>query len=117
MLPTNRRVKKDFFTKIMKNGVYLYGENFYLRYLDRKDEKPSLFSIVVSSKVQKTSVGRHASKRKISSVIEEGYLKSKPGFSVIIFCKKEVTAIPHKEVKREIFELLSKSGMLNKVEF
>ncbi len=108
MLPINSRVKKELFPKIMKEGVFLHGINFYMRFLDRKDSLPSLFSFVVPNKVKKTSVGRHLIKRRMSAVVEKLLITLKPGISAIIFAKKDVSKAPFGDVEKEIIELLKK---------
>ena len=108
MLPINSRVKKELFPKIMKEGVFLHGTNFCLRFLDRKDSLPSLFSFVVPNKVKKTAVGRHLIKRRLSVVVENLLTTIKPGFFVIIFAKKDVSRMPYSELEKEITELLKR---------
>jgi ribonuclease P protein component len=108
MLPLKSRVKKDLFPKIMKEGVFLHDNNFYVRFLDRKDSLPSLFSFVVPNKVKKTSVGRHLIKRRMSAVVEKLLITLKPGISAIIFAKKDVSKVPFGEIEKEITELLKR---------
>ena len=90
----------------MKKGSFSHGKNFYLVYLNRKDDKGSLFSFVVPAKIKKTAVGRHLIKRKMTAVVEKGLFKAKPGFSVIIFAKKDVSALPYSAIEKELLELL-----------
>jgi len=113
MLPSNRRVKRDFFPEIIKKGAFLHGKNVYLRYLERKDDKPSLFSFIVPVKVKKTSVGRHLIKRKMSSVVEKHLKKIKPGLNCLFFSKNDLSAQPFSTIEAEILDLLSKIKALN----
>ena len=106
MLPTNRRVKKEAFPKIMKEGLLLSTENFYARLLDRKDNKSSLFSFVVPAKVKKTSVGRHLIKRRMTAAVEKSLITQKLGFSIIIFAKKDISTLPSSQLKIELGRLL-----------
>ena len=112
MLPLKSRVKKVDFPKIMKEGVFLHGNNFYVRYLDRKDSLPPLFSFVVPNKVKKTSVGRHLIKRRMSAVVEKLLITLKPSISAIIFAKKDVSSLPFSEIEKEIVELMKKARIL-----
>jgi ribonuclease P protein component len=109
MLPLKRRIKKDSFDKIMKEGLFLHGTNLYLRVLDRKDSLPSLFAFVIPAKVQKTSVGRHLIKRRLSAVVENLLISIKTGLSVILLAKKDVSTLPYLELEKEITELLKKA--------
>jgi ribonuclease P protein component len=113
MLPINRRVKKESFAKIMTGGVFVHAPNFYLRLLDRKDAKPSLFGFVVPNKVIKTAVGRHLLKRKMTAVVEKLLITLKTGSSVVIFAKKDVSTLPYLEIEKEILELLKKAKILS----
>jgi ribonuclease P protein component len=113
MLPIKRRVKKESFGKIMKEGVFVHAEDFYLRVLDRKDGRPSIFSFVVPAKIEKTSVGRHLIKRKMTAVAEECLPEINSGFSVIIFLKKDISSLSYEEIKEEIKGLLIKAKILN----
>jgi ribonuclease P protein component len=113
MLPTKRRVKKESFAKIMKDGVFLHAPNLYLRFLDRKDESPSLFGFVVPNKVKKTSVGRHLIKRRLTVIVEKLLLDIKDGFSGILFVKKDITPLPVPEIEKEIIDLLKKAKILS----
>jgi len=113
MLSIKRRVRKQSFVEIMKEGVFLHSPSFYLRFISKNDTSPSLFGFVVPNKVKKTSVGRHLIKRKISSIVEKVLLTVKPGYWVIIFTKKDVSALPLSKIEKEIIELLKEGKMLN----
>ena len=113
MLPIKRRIKKESFTEIVKGGVFVHLDSFYLIYLDRKDNLPSRFSFVVSSKVNKTSVGRHLLKRRMTKVVEERLLEVKFGFSCLVYAKKGASSLLYSELKTEILKLLIKSKLLN----
>jgi ribonuclease P protein component len=110
MLPINKRVKKDAFPEIMKKGRFLHGENLYIVSLDRKDALPSRFSFVVPAKVKKTSVGRHLIKRRLTAVVEKALTQIKPGFSAILYAKKDISAFSYQKTEKEILELLSTLG-------
>ena len=106
----------------MKEGVFVHATDFYLRLLDRKDAKPSLFGFVVPNKVIKTAVGRHLLKRKMSAVVENLLTTLKSGFSAIFFArpngssgraKKDVSRLPYLEIEKEIFELLKKAKIVS----
>jgi len=117
MLPIKRRIKKDSFGKIMKEGVFVHADNFYLRLLDRKDTLPSLFSFIVPAKIKKTSVGRHLIKRKMTAVVEKNLPHIKEGFSCLVFVKKDPSPISFPEIEKEIKNLLIKGKILNSESF
>jgi ribonuclease P protein component len=113
MLPIKRRIKKQSFQEIMKEGVFLHSPSFYIRFLNKTPAEPSNFGFVVPNKVIKTSVGRHLAKRKLTAVVE-GLLQSiKPGFQAIVFLKKDIRSLTFLETKTEMVDLFKKGKMLN----
>lgn len=112
MLPIKRRIKKELFPRIAKEGSFVHGDNFYFRLLENKDEKPSLFAFVVSAKVKNTSVGRHLIKRQLSAVIEGVLETIRGGFYCIVYVKNDVSHLPHQAIKKEIIKLLEKARLL-----
>jgi ribonuclease P protein component len=96
----------------MKDGLFLYSENYNLRLLDRKDGFPTLFAFVVSVKVKKTSVGRHLIRRRLTSVVEKQLNNFKTGFSCLIFVKKDVSSLSYEKIQKEINELFEKAKIL-----
>lgn len=113
MLPIKRRVKKESFEKIMKEGVFVHSPSFYIRILDRKDDTVSLFGFVVPAKVKKTSVGRHKIKRKMTVIIEKNIKAIKNGLSCLFFLKKDISINTNINIEEEMVELFKKAKMLN----
>lgn len=113
MLPTKLRVKKELFPEIAKKGSFLSGENVYIRFLDRKDNKATHFSFIVPVKVDKTSVGRHRIKRKMTAAVEKSLSNLGTGLSILIYAKKDLSALPLSQIEEEILKLLSKIKTLN----
>ena len=70
MLSRKYRASRIDIEQTIKTGFSANGDFLYAKVLE-KGVKTLGFSIVVSKKVEKTSVGRHRIKRIISSVIEE----------------------------------------------
>lgn len=115
MLPVKRRIKKESFKKEMKGTAFLYTEDVYLRFFDRKDNLSSLFAFVVPIKIKKTSVGRHLIKRRLSDIVEKALARVKPGYSCFIFIKKDISSLPYIRLKQEVLELLTRAGVLNEI--
>jgi ribonuclease P protein component len=119
MLPIKSRLNKESFQKVLKEGVFMHSTGFYLKFLGpaspglRGTNIPlSMFAFVVPNKVKKTSVGRHLIKRRASAVVEKHLSSLKPGLSIIIFAKKDVSTLPYKEIEVEIMELLKKAKLV-----
>jgi ribonuclease P protein component len=70
MLSRKNRASRIDIEKDIKTGFSVSGDFLYAKVVEKGVEK-LVFSIIVSKKVEKTSVGRHNIKRLISSVIEE----------------------------------------------
>jgi len=113
MLPANRRVNTEAFSMIMKKGAFFQSELIYLVLLDKKDGKPSSFSVVVPNKVKKTSVGRHLIKRRISTILEKLLFGVAKGYSGVFFVKKDISLSPLPKIKEELINLLKKAKILN----
>ncbi len=120
MLPIKRRIKKDSFPKILERGVFVHSTNIYLCLLPKNavisiknEENLSLFGFVVSSKIEKTSVGRHFLKRKLSGSVEEILKSIKSGFYCLFFAKKGMSNLSYSEIKEEVINLLKKAKMLS----
>lgn len=113
MLRNKYRAGRQDIEDTIKFGVTI-SENFLYAKISRKDgEKPG-FAIVVSKKIEKTSVGRHRMKRKISAAIEENLKKIGADFkkTIVFFPKKTEKPISYKEIKKEVEEILKKARFL-----
>ncbi len=95
----------------IKTGISIFGKVLYAKISKKEMIKPS-FAIVVSKKTEKTSVGRHLIKRKISSYIEENLEKINPSFkkTVVFFIKKTTEPLDYTEVKKDVEFVLKKLG-------
>ena len=113
MLPIKRRIRKESFEKIMREGVFVHSNNLYFKFIDRKDDFISLFGFIVPAKVVKTAVLRHFIKRKMTAVVERVLADIKTGFSCLVFVKKNLLYFSRFEIESEILELLKKAKMLN----
>ena len=106
----------------MKEGVFVHGTSLYLKLLPPTPTKsaktpeevsePGQFSFVIPNKIKKTSVGRHLIKRRLTAAVEKLLITIKPGFSAIIFVKKDISTLPFTEVEKEVVELLKKAKIL-----
>lgn len=106
MLARKFRLNRQEIEEIIKKGISLNGFFFYIKTLNISNRKNNGFSIIISKKVEKTSVGRHRIKRIVSSIIENtGFYKKELKFNSFVFILKQ------KEKK-----LFSETGLKNDVE-
>jgi len=109
MLNRRYRATRTNIERVIKTGISISG-NFIYAKISKKDEKTPSFAIVVSKRDEKTSVGRHLIKRKISSYIEENLTKISSNFrkTIVFFLKKTNKTINFDEIKKDIDFILKK---------
>ena len=109
MLNKKYRATRTDIEKTIKNGFVVDSPLFYFKVSKENTEKIS-FAIVVSKKVEKTSVGRHLIKRRISGVLEKKIDKIRPDFKkiIVIFAKKTEKIPKYSEIKNFFEEMMSK---------
>ncbi|PIR58080.1 MAG: ribonuclease P protein component [Parcubacteria group bacterium CG10_big_fil_rev_8_21_14_0_10_38_31] len=113
MLPKKRRVDKNSFKKLFKNGKTIKSEVFTLkiRYTGNSLNK---FSVVVPISVEKMATKRNKLKRRGRSILVKNIDKIKNGIDVAVFIKKEAKDLKFADFNRELTTLLEKSGLLGK---
>lgn len=88
MLSRKYRASRIDIETAVKTGFSVSGDLLYAKVLEKGVKKPA-FSIVISKKIEKTSVGRHRIKRIVSSVIEEKVRENtKIPFKIVVFFVK-----------------------------
>ncbi len=111
MLKRKYRASRKDIEDAIKSGMTI-SENFLYAKVSRHEVEKTSFAIVVSKKIEKTSVGRHVLKRKISAALEENLKKTNEKFkkTIIFFPKKTEKPISYKEIKKEAEKVLKKAG-------
>ncbi len=111
MLNRKYRATRPNIEETIKTGTSVFGMFLYAKISRKEAEKPG-FAIVVSKKNEKTSVGRHLIKRKISSYIEKNLSKINPNFkkTVVFFMKKTKETLSYKEMEKDIEFMLEKTA-------
>ena len=109
MLQRKYRASKSDIEQTIKSGYNIQG-NFSYAKVSREKKDKSTFAIIISKKIEKTSVGRHLIKRKISAAIEDLIKKKDPTFlKTIIFFPKKTEKVPdYSLIHDDILEILSK---------
>ena|ERR1035437_1795280 len=103
MLSRKYRATRPNIEDTIKTGASVFGKFLYAK-ISRKESEKVGFAIVISKKNEKTSVGRHFIKRKISSYIEVNLPKINKEFkkTVVFFIKKTKEPIDYKEAKKDV---------------
>lgn len=109
MLNRKYRATRTNIEEAMKIGQPVFAK-FLNAKISKNEAKNANFAIIVTKKNEKTSVGRHLIKRKISAYIEEYIPKINPKFkkTVIFILKKTQEPLDYKEVKKDVEFVLKK---------
>lgn len=110
MLSRKYRVKRSDITDTITKGATILGDLLYVK-MSRKEGEKSTFSIIISKKNERTSVGRHFIKRKISSYIENYLLKNTPKIkkTVVFMLKNTKEPINYKKIEQDVVFILNKA--------
>lgn len=109
MLSRKYRITKEYVEKVIKFGKGPNFDVFYVRKMSNNLENRR-FSVIVSKKIEKTSVGRHLIKRRIWSIIEkidENELSKNE--DVVIFVKKIFSKDTLLAIKQDLLSALKLS--------
>jgi ribonuclease P protein component len=109
MLNKKDRANKEDIEKTIKNGINIQGNLLYIKVSREKKEKTT-FAVIISKKVEKTSVGRHFIKRRVVSAIEDYIKEQKKVFfrTVVVFPKKIDKNIEYSQIHKDVFDVLSR---------
>jgi ribonuclease P protein component len=109
MLNIKYRASKEDIEKTIKSGINIQGNLLYIKVSREKKEKKT-FAVIISKKVEKTSVGRHFIKRRVSSAIDDFIKQKNSDFSrtVVIFPKKIDKNVEYLQIQKDVFDILSK---------
>lgn len=108
MLSGKFRASRRDIEETLKKGKNISGSLLFAKVSKEESEKPA-FAIVVSKKNEKTSVGRHKIKRKISSFLEKELLKTKPKRIILFFLKNSDGTIDYEKVEKDIRYILEEA--------
>ncbi len=109
MLNKRQRATRLDIGEAIKTGVPIFGKFLYAK-TSKKDREKTTFAIVVSKKDEKTSVGRHLIKRRISGYIEKNLAKIDPKVkkTIVFFMKKGNGPLDYKEIKKDVEFVINK---------
>ena len=103
MLPKKKRVTKEIFQNVMKNGKMISGSLFVLRYIPSKSPQ---FAFIAPKIVAKQAVSRNKLRRQgYNSISKTAKI---PNIIGLFFYKKEAKNAKFGEIKGGINTLLSK---------
>lgn len=112
MLSRKYRATRPNIEETSKTGKSIFGKVLYAKISKKEGEKAG-FAIVVSKKNEKTSVGRHQIKRKISSYIEKNLAKINPKFkkTIVIYIRNTKERLNYEEIEKDIEFILKNTAI------
>jgi ribonuclease P protein component len=111
MLAKALRAGREEVERTIRDGRTVSAGLVYAKILKR--ESGAHFAVIVSKKVAKTSVARHALKRKISAVLEKRATALKKFSGIMVFfANKSPKQATFKELAAAVEEVLTKAGVI-----
>ncbi|EKE06441.1 MAG: ribonuclease P [uncultured bacterium] len=110
MLSSKYRLKKKInFARIEIDGQLIQSKSFGMGIYDRKDDDPSHFGFIISTKISKKAVIRNRIKRIMSEIIRINLNKLKSGYDVLFLIKHQAVKISREELEKETYEAIIKN--------
>lgn len=102
---------KDY-ERVQSSGLMFQSECFGMAYFDRKDNEPSRFGFVVSTKISKDAVDRNRFKRTMSEAVRMCSTQAKNGYDVVFLAKTTISRKPTSGVMKEVQSSLAQIGII-----
>ena len=110
MLPSKYRLKgKVNFARAEIDGKLFQSKSFGLEVFERKDNDPSRFGFIISTRISKKAVVRNRIKRIISSYISQNSKTLKKGQDVVFLIKPSIVKLTRDEIEKETNEIITKN--------
>ncbi len=110
MLASKNRLKKKInFARIEIDGSMYQSKSFGMGIYNRKDEHPSCFGFIVSTKISKKAVVRNRIKRIMSEIIRINLEKLKNGYDVLFLIKPSIVKLDREDLEKETYEAIIKN--------
>ncbi len=111
MLPKEKRLRKGHdFNRVYQKGKRLHSKSFNLSFYTNRSRLTKI-GIVVGKKYSKKATERNRAKRVLRAAVLVDYDKIKSGFDIVIFVKNTAQTSKPEEIKKELFEAISKGGL------
>jgi ribonuclease P protein component len=107
----HRLTANSDFKKVQAFGTTYQSANFGIAYLDRKDQEPSRFGFVISTKVAKDAVDRNTTRRHMSETVRRMTTEIKDGYDIVFLAKTGIMRIPAETLVREVRTAVRESGL------
>lgn len=113
MIPSSRKVGKDFFQVLTSKGRSYTSPSFKAKVFLDGSAKPAKFSITVAKKLEKSAVKRNFLKRRAYALLRPFLETAKPGSYTALFIQKGFSAKSPLFLKEEIESFLRKAAVIS----
>ena len=111
MLPKRKRLSRQLIENVIRKGQATSSKHLTLKYLPFSGL--SLFSFVVSIRVNKKATTRNLLKRRSRHIIRKHSQKIKDGYAYVIIFKVASVSVPFQELETETISLFKKANLIN----
>jgi ribonuclease P protein component len=111
----NRLKKKINFARIEIDGKMIQSRSFGMGIYNRKDDDPSHFGFIISTKISKKAVVRNRIKRTMSEVVRKNIDNLKNGYDVLFLIKQQAAKITKIELENETYAIITKNIQINTI--
>lgn len=114
MLARQRRISKTTLARLSKEaGRSFSSPLFTFKVFTQENETaPTAFALIVSSKTEKTAVGRHLMKRRLAVVLADLLVGLKDGYLVLFYLKPGIKTIAFEQLKTIVSGSLAQAKLL-----
>jgi ribonuclease P protein component len=110
MLASKNRLKKKInFARIEIDGIMHQSKSFGMGVYYRKDDMPSCFGFIISTKISKKAVVRNRIKRIMADAVRINLDKIKNGYDVLFLIKPSITKLRKEELEKETYAAIIKN--------
>ena len=110
MLASRYRLKgKVNFARAEIDGKLFQSKSFGLEVFERKDNDPSRFGFIISTRISKKAVIRNKIKRIISSLLSQKIKSIREGLDVVFLIKPAITKLTKEQIEKETNEIITKN--------
>ena len=112
MLAKENRLKEDRdFEESRLEGKMFQSQNFGASVLNRKNDSPSRFGFVISTKISRLAVSRNRIKRALSEAVRQFLQEIKKGHSVVFLVKQAATRNSTDKLMKETKTALTNANL------
>lgn len=108
----HRLIGRSILEEVKKEGALYQADSFGILVRKRKEDKPSKFAFIVSTKISKIAVVRNKAKRRLREAVKQNIDKVAKGYDVVFLTKKTTLERSSKEITSEVEKIFKESGLI-----